>query len=71
MGRPKEDDVISTKITVGLNDEYDNFLEQLAKKLKRNKADTIRTMIDYGYRHFVTKDPDLDKDMKLEEEIVV
>lgn len=71
LARPKEEETIVSKVSVGLNQRYDDNLSLLAKKLRRNKADTIRTMIDYGYKKFVRKDSSGDEDMRLEEEVLI
>lgn len=71
VGRPKDESTVVYKIGLGFNEECSNNLTELAKKLRRSKADTIRTMITYGYKKFVIKDSSGDEDMRLEEEVLI
>lgn len=63
--------MITSKMTIGFDEQHTNKLMDLSKKLKRSRADTIRRMIDYGYKKFVMKDSSGDEDMRLEEEVLI
>lgn len=70
MGRPKEENVIVSKITLGFDKEYTDMIDALSKKMRRSKADTIRQVINHCHQRYIVGDKSdsvLEFDLKIEE----